>query len=209
MTILQYARMQLPGGRISQYPYGGGVQNQQGASSLSPLFGRPGWTYVNVERSQQMGPTPHLAQGSGHTSRDQPLPGNAPQLPGYLTDNEYFPTENAYQPDHQPSFRSPIPRSIRVGIDGETIVGTYRAHDFTPADRFFNQARQAATWQVQEFPPNYRNLLAWQQVRRYQIESMTEAPRVLDSSNYFLGYQVNRALIGDIGQNTLGSMGSQ
>ena len=208
MSILQYATMQTPGGIFSQYPYSN-VQNQQGASALSPLFGRPGWTYVSIQRSPQLGPTPHLAQGSGHTNPKTSLPGNSAQLPGYLTDNEYFPTQFGYLPEHQPSFCSPIPRSIRTGDDGVELMGTYRVHDFTPADRFFNQARQAATWQVQQFPPNYRNLLAWQQVQRYRVSTLTQAPRVLDPSNYFLGYQVSSAVIGDIGQNTLGSMGSQ
>lgn len=207
--IPQYAQMQTPGGTLQQYPWGN-VQNQQGASSLSPLFGRPGWTYVKADPAPIKGPTPHLAQGSGRTAKGPfALPGNSPSLPGYLVDNEYYPTENAYQPPYEPSFRSPIPRSIQVGNDGIDLLGTYRAHDFTPADRFFNQFRKAAYWQVQEYPPNYRNLLAYQQVRRYQVASRTEQPRVLDPSNYFLGYQINPLVQASLGQSTLGSMGSQ
>jgi hypothetical protein len=68
--------------------------------------------------------------------------------------------------------------------------------------------RQAANWQVMEYPPDFRNLLAWQQARKYRIESYTLSPRPLDSANYFLGYQINPQVASQIGQTTMGYMGS-
>lgn len=203
---MQFAQTPVPVGNVSQYPAGNVASQAMGA--MNPMFGRPIWTYTSVVSSPLAGPSPRLARGTGRTGGN-PGPGQNALLPAYLTDNEYFPTEFAYQPGYIPSYRSNIPRTINAGDDGISVLGTYRAHDFTPADRFFHQNRQAPTWQVQEFPPNHRNLLAWQQVQKYRVASVTRQARVLDSSNYFLGYQVSKALIGQIGQTTLGVMGSQ
>lgn len=177
-------------------------------TAQNPLFGRPIWTYVRRDSSPVAGPQPRLAKGTGRTG-DPELPGNAASLPGYLSDNEYFPSEYYYQPIHNPHFRTVLPRSIQTGNDGIELLGTYRAHDFTPADRFLDHMRQAANWQVMVYPPDYRNLLAWQQVMKYRVESLTISPRPLNSSNYFLGYQVNPQLMQDLGQSGLGYMGSQ
>jgi len=156
-----------------------------------------------------MGPQPRLAQGSGKTAVGDSLPGNAPQLPGYLTDNAYFPVLDEYDTTFQPSFELPIPKTINTGIDGVTIVGTYRAHDFTPGMRQLQHMRQGDYWQEMAYPPNVRNLLAWQQVQRYRVNSLTMQARPLATSNYFLGYTVNPQVQAQIGQTTLGVMGSQ
>lgn len=179
----------------------------QNPVGTNPLFRRPTWTYVGVSEAPRRGPQPRLAKGTGATG-DASLPGNAPQLPGYLSDNEYFPALFAYQPYNRQGFQLPIPRTIGTGEDGRELVGTYQPHDFTPGQRFFHQARQAANWQVMVYPPNLRNLLAWQQVQKYRINSLTMSARPLDSSQYFLGYQLNPQIGAQIGQNSLGYMGS-
>lgn len=130
-------------------------------------------------------------------------------LPGYLTDNAYFPTVFSYQPGNDQDYKIPIPRTINVGTNGRDLVGTYQPHDFVGADRFFHQGRSASNWQTMAFPPNFRNLLQWQQVQRYRVRSVTRSARVLDSSQYFLGYQTNPQVVGMIGQTGLGYMGSQ
>lgn len=188
-------------------PYSVSNPAVQNPASTNPLFRRPIWTYVGVNDAPRRGPQPRLAQGTGQTGANA-LPGNAPQLPGYLADNEYFPSTYTYQPANRQGFQIPVPRTIGTGTNGRDLVGTYQPHDFTPAVRFFHQARQAPNWQVVSYPPNVRNLLQWQQVQRYRVNSLTMAARPLDSSQYFLGYQTNPQTAALIGQNGLGYMGS-
>src|SRR5947209_3644559 len=195
------------GGRYSQLapkPYSVAAG---GPATTNPMFGRPVWTYVNTMVGPVRGPQPRLAQGTGHTG-DTSLPGNAPQLPGYLSDNEYFPSTFSYDPIDSPTFLGHVPKTIGMGNNGRELIGTYQPHDFTPGTRFNHHMRQAANWQVMEYPPDFRNLLAWQQVRKYRTESFTLSPRPLDSSNYFLGYQMNPQIAAAIGQGTMGYMGS-
>ncbi len=173
----------------------------------NPMFGRPVWTYTNLVRGPVRGPQPRLAQGTGRTSSPA-LPGNASQLPGYLSDNAYFPTLNTYQPRLNPSYYMKLARSIQVGEDGREMVGTYQPHDFTPADRFHGEMRSAPNWQVMTFPPSIRNLLAYQQAVKYQLQSYTLSARPLASQNYFLGYQIDPQVQSDIGNSSLGYMGS-
>lgn len=177
-------------------------------TAQNPMFGRPIWTYVTRDSSPVAGPQPRLAKGTGHTGNPS-LPGNAPQLPGYLSDNDYFPSTFDYAPRHDPTFERRLPRTINIGTNGREIVGTYQPHDFTPADRWIGQQRQATNWQVMEYPPDFRNLIAWQQVMKYRIASMTISARPLNTNNYFLGYQINPDIAATIGQSGLGSMGSQ
>lgn len=188
---------------INAVPVSAAAQNPIG---LSPLFGRPGWNYVNVTQTPVKGPQPKLSVGSGRTG-DSSLPGNAAALPGYLSDNSYFPSEFEYESVHNPSGRLNIPRSIGVGSDGISMLGTYRAHENVQADRFFTQNRSAPSWQQMAFPPDNRNILAYQQVRKYQLNSLTQQARPLSQNDYFVGYQVNPSIQGAIGQSTLGNLG--
>lgn len=178
------------------------------AIAANPLFGRPAWTYVNVMRGPVMGPQPRLARGTGRTG-DPSLPGNAAMLPGYLAQNNYQPQGMGYAPDNRESFLSRIPRTIGTGDNGRAMVGTYEPHDSTVGQRFNHQMRQAPNWQVMEYPPDFRNLMIWQQVQKYRIQSRTLSPRPLSSANYFLGYQIDPQIAASIGQSTLGYMGSQ
>lgn len=191
------------GGRFSQSP----VSLPQNPIASNPMFGRPIWTYTRVQPGPVRGPQPRLARGSGRTG-DPALPGNSSQYPGYLSDNEYLPTLFPYDPVNQPTFQKKIPRTIGTGDDGEVVLGTYRAHDFTPGQRFLGHTRQAANWQVMEYPPDFRNLLAYQQVARYRVMSYTLQARPLQANDYFLGYQVNPQIQAMIGQTNLGYMGS-
>lgn len=193
--------------QLAYTPTLGQAAQAQNPISTNPIWRRPVWTYVGVNQAPRHGPQPRLAQGTGQTG-DPALPGNAPQLPGYLSDNEYQPTLFAYTPGNHQNFQIPVPRTINVGDNGRILVGTYEPHDFTPGQRFFHQGRQAPNWQNMVYPPNIRNLLQWQQVQRYRIHSLTLAARPLDSSQYFLGYQVNPQVQSQIGQNPLGYMGS-
>lgn len=171
-------------------------------ASLNPMFGRPNWTYVNLERSPVHGPDPRLAIGSGRTGNSA-LPGNDPQLPGYMSDTQYFPTMNDYAPEHVESNKIAIPKSIASGADnGRQLVGSYEPHDSTPAQRFFMQNRSAHPWQQQSFPPDNRDLLTWQQAKKYNLRNVIEQARPLDQSNYFLGYQADPNVVARIGGQT-------
>jgi hypothetical protein len=173
----------------------------------NPMFGRPTWTYVNVIRGPVAGPQPRLAQGTGRTGKPA-SPGTGAQLPGYVSDNTYQPSPFTYQPVRNDNFEKEIPRTIGIGQDGRDIVGTYQPHDFTPAQRFFHQLRSANPWQIQAFGPNFRNTIAWQQVQKYRVKSSTISAQPLASNNYFLGYQVQPEIQAQIGQSSLGYMGS-
>ena len=175
-----------------------------------PLYSRNAiWSYVSVVRGPSLGAQPRLAQGSGKTAAGTSLPGNAPSLPGYLSDNAYFPVLNEYDTHFAPEFAKYIPKSIKTGDNGRILVGTYQPHDWTPGQRQLQHMRQADYWQVQDYPPNVRNLLAWQQVQKYRVQSLTLQARPLSSANYFLGYTVNPQVQSQIGQTTMGVMGSQ
>lgn len=173
----------------------------------NPMFGRPIWTYVNVIRGPVIGPQPRLAQGTGRTGKPS-APGTAAQLPAYVSDNSYSISPYSYRPVLRESFENPIPRTINTGENGRELVGTYQPHDFTPGQRWTHHMRSAPNWQINTFPPTFRNTIAWQQVQRYRINSLTIAARPLASSNYFLGYQVQPEVQSTIGQNILGYMGS-
>lgn len=202
------ARVGIPGGRTAQSPVGVTSAQIAGGQVASPLFGRPQWTYTNVVAGPVRGPQPRLAQGTGRTMVGG-LPGNDPMLPGYLTDNEYMPSQYTYDPVDQPTFVLRVPRTINTGNDGRELIGTYAPHDVMVGQRWNHQMRQAANWQVMEYPPDNRQLLAWKQLERYRTASMTLSARPLDSSNYFLGYQVDPRIQQAIGGNSIGYMGSQ
>jgi hypothetical protein len=190
---------------IRQLPPG---QNATSPLAANPLFGRPTWTYVHVQRGPVRGPHPRLAVGSGNTTGKQAAPGSQSQLPGYLTDNEYEPQGFPYQPSAREDFLLRIPRSILTGENGRELVSTYEPHDCTPADRFFTQMRRPVNWQVQTYPADYRNLLAWQQVTRYTVQARTRSALPLTADNYFLGFQINPQVASSIGQTNLGYLGS-
>lgn len=168
-------------------------------------FGK-NWNYVQVVRGPVAGPQPRLAQGSGRTG--SPTGGTGANLPGYVSDNDYRPNPFSYNPPLRESFVNRLPRSIGEGIDGNALVGTYRAHEFAIGDRWNYQMRSASAWQLQEYPPSYRDLIQWQQAMKYRVGSTTRSARPLPKANYFLGYQVNPDMAAKFGQNALGYMGS-
>ena len=182
------------------------VSNVQ--QNTDPLFGRPGWAYVDVVRGPVRGPQPRLAQGTGRTGAPSSK-GTGPQLPGYVSNNDYDPSPYSYRPPNRESFLNTIPRTINVGDNGRELVGTYEPHDRAIGQRFFHQMRSAANWQVLAYPPDFRNTIQWQQVQGYRVRSMTQSARPLAANSYFLGYQVQSTIQGQIGQNALGYMGSQ
>jgi hypothetical protein len=171
------------------------------------MFGRPVWSYVNVIRGPVAGPQPRLAQGTGRTGAHAAT-GSGAQLPGYVSDNSYQPSPFTYHPTSRENFEQLIARTIATGVNGREIVGTYNPYDIMIGQRFNHQMRRAENWQIMAYPPTYRNTLQWQQVQKYRVNSVTLSARPLAANGYFLGYQVQPEIQGQIGQNTLGYMGS-
>jgi hypothetical protein len=163
------------------------------------------WSYVKVQQGPVRGPQPRLAQGTGRTGTPAPA-GQASKLPGYLSEQEYKPAGFEYAPENREAFLLRYPPNIGVAVNGRDLVGTYDPHDSTPGRLFSGHMRRAQYWQVQEFPPNVRQLLAWQQVMRYRVNNLTMSARPLNQSNYFLGYVVDPQVSSAIGATGLGYM---
>lgn len=171
-----------------------------GPNSNTALFGRPGFTYSLTKPSFRTGPVPKLAPGTGLTNASNPDNRSLGFQPSGYGSKQHMPMQQFdYTPPTDPTFdvgdnpmaKFPsLPRTIDVGVDGVTLVGTYRAHDNTPADRFFKQGRSSANWQDMSFGPGFRYLLPYQQVARYNLYNSIALARPLSPNNYFLGYQV-------------------
>lgn len=196
----------------------------QQAVQANPLFGRP--PYAQVAAQGVLGPVPAGNYRGGvtwmpprqlGTGRTGALskPGEANVLPGFMAERkDYQPTTMEYAPDLRVSWMNKIPATLATPgtMDGIALLGTYRAHDFTAGrgdTRFIHQMRSAPNWQVMSFPPDFRKILQWQQVMRYQVMSQTRAARPLRQTDYFLGYVTQPSVAAQIGGNTLGYMGSQ
>lgn len=176
--------------------------------SLTPSITRSNWVYLNMLPPVQGGPTPHLAQGTGRTGR--PDSRNTGFVPGgYLARSDYSPSPMDYTPRTRVRFLQRIPKTISQGIDGLAAMNpTYRAHDFTMASYMPEMSRSAANWQVMSFAANSRNLLARQQVAKYNIYNQIATARPLSGSNFFLGYQVNPQVASPYGGSGQIPMGS-
>ena len=168
------------------------------------------WQYVQVSAAPVAGPQPRLAVGTGNTSGSQNKAGANGLLPGFVAEPDYHPSVTSYSPRNNPVFTLPIPRTINRGDDGlHALNPTFRAHDSIPGQRFFTQARRASNYQQMAFSPNFRQLLQYQQVRKYIVLSQTMQARVLSRNDYFFGYRVDPTIAANIGGfNALGSMGS-
>lgn len=176
------------------------------ANVINPLFGRPGFHYSVSRPSGRVGPTLKGAPGTGQTgisadrSRGFVPSAYASQQHMPMQQFDYSPpNDSVYDIGLQVESRKVIPRSIGVGTDGSELVGTYRAHDFTPADRFFKQGRSAWNWQDQSFGPEYRWILPQQQPARYNLYNQIALARPLSPNQYFLGYQMQPAIAQQIG----------
>lgn len=190
------------------------------AVRANPLFGRPSYAFVrpqgvlgpplagNYRGGTQFEQPRQL--GTGHTARSRSKRGEAPVLPGFMSQNAYQPgSQMEYAPKLENSFIKRIPATLPdVGQDGITVLGTYRAHDFHMGERFNHQMRSAPNWQVMQFPPDFRELLQRQQVMRYQVASYTRSSTPLRQTDYFLGYYTQPAVAAKIGASGLGYMGS-
>jgi hypothetical protein len=164
--------------------------------------------YQSASNPQLVGPVSKLGYGSGFTG-NSPLPGSQTIIPGYAQVYNYFPVFFGYYPRYRRNFQL-LPKPRTTASDGLELVGTYRAHPFTPGTRQFSHMRRAPYWQIQEYPPDFRNLLEALKLERYRTESRTVTARPLLTQNYFLGYVTNPATASRLGYsgNAMGVLGS-
>ena len=184
-----------------------GLAGTRGPNVISPLFGHPGWSYVYSKPAWRWGPTAKLAPGTGHTNigaRSNRNQGFQPT--GYGTVQFIDVNQYDYSPDTDPNYglkaernNSSLPRSIPFANDGAELVGTYRAHDSTPADRFFKQGRSSSNWQDMTFGPDYRYLTEYQGVGRYNLYNSIALVRPLSPNDYFFGYVTQPNVASQIG----------
>src|SRR5262245_43909704 len=87
------------------------------SQQAAPVYSRP--AYLTTYNSPVLRPKPAMTRnlGTGHSALGATPPGQAPLLPGYVTENEYQPTQFGYQPPLREDFEEHIPRSINVGND--------------------------------------------------------------------------------------------
>lgn len=162
--------------------------------------------YTRQQRNV-LGPYPRLAPGTGRTAPTGTTEYTS-LSPGYLTAPDYEIIPLAYNPPLNENRLKRIPRAIDNGYDARELTGTWRAHDFTPAERFFSQMRSAPNWQRQEYPIGYRNLLQYQLARKYVVRTRTKSAQPLARNDYSLGYTTTPDVASQIGMNALGYMGS-
>lgn len=162
--------------------------------------------YQSSANPQVPGPVSKLGYGTGRTGSR----GASVMIPGYAQVYEYFPTFFGYYPRYRRNFQLLPPKITPAANDGVELVGTYRPHDFTPGQRFFSHMRRAPYWQIQEYPPNFRNLLEALKVERFRTESRTIMARPLSTQNYFMGYMTNPTTAARLGTSSsgFGSLGS-
>jgi len=170
----------------------------------------PRSNYQTSSNPQVFGPVSKLGYGTGRTGKSSPK-GLQALLPGYASVYEYFPSLFGYYPKFRRNYNLDVPKSINTGNDGIELVGTYRAHDFVIGQRFFSHMRRAPYWQIQEYPPDFRNLLEALKVERFRTESRVIMAKPINTQNYFLGYVTNPTTAHRLGTSAtgMGSLGSQ
>lgn len=123
-----------------------------------------------IPRSR-IGTVPKLAPGRNSAGLGVPV-GSGFQTLEYVG---FTPMESS--PANQPNFRAiSIPQGNVVAWEpGQMLRPTYRAHDFAPATRFFNQARSAPMWAQGNFSPKQRPLIP--SVGAYTIRNASNVTR--------------------------------
>lgn len=166
--------------------------------------------YTVRQQRTGLGPAPVLSIGTGRTAAPTMGTEWTALSPSYVPAPEYeIRSSVEYSPPWNEDRVRRIPRAIDAGFDGRAIVGTWKAHDFTPVQRDFFQMRSVPNWQEQAFPIGYRQLLQYQQARRYVVTTPTQSSMPLSRNSYSLGYVTTPEVASQIGMNALGYLGSK
>ena len=159
---------------------------------------------IHTMPRRRIGPVPKLAPGKQGSGLGQPVMAGF-QTPEY---EGFTPLENA--PATRANNRIEIPRTIGYATLGQALAPTYRAYDFAPATRFFNQNRSSVPWAQSAFTPQQRPLTPSQQgvllqkptgVRR-QIPAAQPNPNL-----YTAGYPTRVGVAAQIGGGPVAVLG--
>lgn len=136
---------------------------------------------------RRMGTVPKLAPGRQGSGLGQPV------MAGFQTPAYTSFTPMTYGPATQPNNRIEIPaQNVVAWLTGRAVAPTYNAHDFTPATRFFNQARSSGMWAQGTYSPVARPLTPSQQgvmVRRPSRLARRQIPAAQPNPGlYAFGY---------------------
>lgn len=172
---------------------------------VSPVQPATPFAIYTVPR-RRIGPVPKLAPGKQGSGLGMPV------AAGFQTMNYpgFQPLENA--PGTRPSFRIEIPRDTPVAWMTAGGVGpTYRAHDFAPATRQFNQNRSAVPWAQASFPPQFRPLTPSQQapmLRRPTLSARRQIPAAQPNPTlYTAGYPTRAGIAARLGGGPIAVLG--
>lgn len=197
-ALTQYAQQIFPpgsappGGPTPVMPSGLDVQ-------MPGLTNRPTYRYLQTQDNPRAGPRPKLSAGSGQTGLPA-SPGMSAALGSYVSYPDYQPNLFDYQPPTNPNRYMRVSNSgTFTPQDGGQLFGTYRAHDFTIANYTQSQWRSSAMWEQLGFPPNFRQQIMAQQVKKYNIYTSLALARPLAANDYFLGYRIPTQTAADIG----------
>ena len=176
-----------------------------GAVWSSPVQPATPFALYTVPR-RRIGPVPKLAPGRQGSGLGMPVGAGfqALTMPGFT------PLESS--PATRPSFRIDIPRVTPVAWQTAGGIGpTYKAHDFAPAMRFFNQARSAGLWAQAQFAPQQRPLTPSQQavqLRRPTLSARRQVPAAQPNPTlYTAGYPTRVGIAARLGGGPIAVLG--
>lgn len=154
----------------------------------------------------RMGPVPKLAPGKQGSGLGQPV------MAGFQSSSytSFTPLENG--PATRPNNRIEIPRDTPLPWQaGRLIAPSYRAHDFAPATRQFNQNRSSVPWAQASFPPQQRPLTPSQQapmLRRPALSVRRQIPAAQANPGlYTFGYPTAVGVAARLGGGPIAVLG--
>lgn len=173
----------------------------------TPMIVVPTPPFIPALPGHRVGTVPKLApghQGSGRGSHVA-VPGA-----GFQSKAIYggF-TPMSHQPATVADRRIHIPRGIGLITEGRDLGPTYRAHDFAPATRQFNQARSSAMWSQAQVGPQFRPLTPSQQavlLRRGPAKRVVLAGQS-NPNLYTAGYPTTAGAAARVGGGPIASLG--
>lgn len=178
-------------------------------TGLSPnIMLGAGAAYRKTQPSNNLGPIPKTATGSGQTAKKAGRAlGYTPG--GWTPPNQIEGAGMDMMPYLKEDFNTPksinhdapggIPRYGVAANDGRDYLPTYRSHDWVWADRFMKQGRMPGPWQQTSFPPGYRALDQRQNPVKYNVSNTVALGRPLSRNAYFLPYQMSSTVAAQIG----------
>lgn len=158
---------------------------------------------LRTQPRRRIGPVPKLAPGKQGSGLGQPIAAGFQST----TMPDFAPLENSGAT--QASFKLRIPRSIGLAQHGGALAPTYRADDFRPGTRQFNQYRSSVAWAQASFPPQQRPLTPSQQAVLLRQPAVRRAVPAAQSNPalYTVGYPTRVGIAARIGGGPVAVLG--